>query len=100
MQRFNASVELRRKRVMRSHLMKSFVALMVFGTLLALASPGFAQDQFERAKTGRLIRNAEHSSGQFVAIFDQSSDSQDTNNTERDERMNARARDLAGSLNR
>src|ERR1051326_1490184 len=89
---------------MRSHLLKSFVALIVFGALLALASPTSAQwgrpDRFERGYAGRLIRDAENRSDQFVAVFDRALDMRGMEGTVRAERLNDRARDLESALNR
>lgn len=86
---------------MRNHLLKSFTVLMVFGALLAFATPSFAQWRggYNRAMLGRLISQAENHSDRFVAAFDRALDRSGMEGTIREERLNDRARDLENALN-
>ena len=91
---------------MRSKLLRSFVMLMVVGTLLGLASPSFAQRRgpyrgriYTRVDVDRLIRQVENRSDVFVRMFDRALDRSRLDNTRREDRLNERAMDLERQLN-
>jgi hypothetical protein len=91
---------------MRNKLFRSFVILMSVCTMLALASPSFAQRRgsyrarvYARADVDRLIRQVENRSDVFVAMFDRALDNSRLDGTLREDRLNERALDLERQLN-
>lgn len=91
---------------MRINSLKSLTALTVFGLVLAIASPSFAQSRgqyrgrsYTRTNVDRLIRQAENRSDQFVAIFDRALDRSRLEGSIREDRLNERAMELERQLN-
>jgi hypothetical protein len=87
---------------MRINSLKSLTALAVFGLVLAMASPSFAQYRgrnYPRSNVDRLIRQAENRSNQFVAIFDRALDRSQLEGSIREDRLNERAMELERQLN-
>lgn len=77
-------------------LLTGFAALLM---LLALANEGSAQRRgrgrnYTKAQVDRIIKNVEQRTDRFVSQFDRSLDRSRLNNTNREDKLNDKARDL------
>ncbi|MBA2338792.1 MAG: hypothetical protein H0V88_00205 [Pyrinomonadaceae bacterium] len=91
---------------MQKYIAKLFVVVTTLGVLLsAVATPAEAQYRrgnrnraYSKAEVERVIRRVEESSDRFVGLFDRSLDRSRLNNSEREDRLNERAKDLEGAI--
>ena len=74
---------------------KSALILIGLITVLTLSSAVQARRRgYTKAEVDRIIKNAENRSDDFVGSFDRSLDNSRLNNTEREDQLNRRAKDL------
>ncbi len=90
---------------MQKYVTKLFVVVAILGTLLTVTPSAQAQYRrgnrnraYTKAQVERVIRRVEERSDRFVRLFDESLDRSRLNNSEREERLNERARDLETAI--
>ncbi len=82
---------------------KSLLTLVSLSLFLSLiCAPGEASAQwyrrYKRVDVDRSIKRAQSTSNQFVKVFDRNLDNSVLNNTEREDKLNEKARDLENKL--
>jgi hypothetical protein len=92
---------------MRKHLARSIIGLGICCLMLALAAPSYAGWQgrhrgraYSKADVDRIIKRVETRSDNFVKLFDESLDRSALDGTDREDRLNERAKDLEKALDR
>jgi len=90
---------------MRKHRTRFGVVLASVCTVLALAAPGLAAHQgsyrgrsFTKSDVDRIIKRVEERSDAFVKLFDDALDKSSLDGTEREDRLNDRAKELEKEL--
>ena len=90
---------------MQKYMTKLFVVVATLAALSAVEPSAQAQYRrgnrnraYTKAQVERVIRRVEERSDRFVRLFDESLDRSRLNNSEREDRLNERARDLEAAI--
>ena len=86
---------------MRNHVRKIYAALAVVCVMLTLSATRTAQRRgriYTKAEVNEIIRRVENRSDEFVRLFDSSLDRSRLDGTQREDRLNERAKDLERTL--